>query len=518
MSRKKPTLYLTNGKKHRCTFCKCDLIKQEREFQMLQIKGQEPLTVKEYVLFCPSCKKHFITQSMSCQLLKRYPGYYVDASDYNLKPAKPKKNTIDTDGTPKSSAKQNGVDSLFNHTSPENISVNKHEQNSALVPVAGIDAEISLSKHCNLIGLHKDVYIIPFEFQYCPVCGNRLNTPYNYAVQFSEKECVRTVGCECRKCKAFFTKYESLFEWLENQRLDKSAYTLHKEFAHCDAWQTKLQYRKKESALLQVTVCSSKKNEIYTVVTDIKDIDMTNHVYSYKGSVGWQIIRAVMLHHTKVDINNTLYTIVSISFNETADERIVNEIDKCLREEQYEGVEVPSISDEHMIYIYKGKLNCHENHILKDVAVSLDVLGKPNARFYAQYCYDCQRFIMNYYDYKEVLKKYRVFPFPVQLYSMEFDDWNRAEKSPLRLMGYTVSAYVGYTDRQRQQILECIMKSGALDKRRILDYIEMFIREREYQPDMELAVFKWEKDKEFVLDYELDQCINYRVTKIVRWS
>lgn len=85
MAWKKTEIYLTNGKKHFCNLCKCDLILQEKEFEMIQVKKVCSIKVREKILFCTSCKHFFITQNMSRELISKYPGYYVDVSLYDLK-------------------------------------------------------------------------------------------------------------------------------------------------------------------------------------------------------------------------------------------------------------------------------------------------------------------------------------------------------------------------------------------------------------------------------------------------
>ena len=85
MARKTPSVYLTNGKKHYCSLCKCDLVSQKKEIILHSTKGTESISVKEQILFCPECRHYYITQEMSRQLVKRYPGYYLDMSTYNLK-------------------------------------------------------------------------------------------------------------------------------------------------------------------------------------------------------------------------------------------------------------------------------------------------------------------------------------------------------------------------------------------------------------------------------------------------
>lgn len=88
MAWKKPTIYIANGRRSICSLCKCDLVWQEKEFEMLQIKGANTKIVREEILYCPSCKRFLITQAMSRELVRKYPGYYIDTSEYNLKSSK----------------------------------------------------------------------------------------------------------------------------------------------------------------------------------------------------------------------------------------------------------------------------------------------------------------------------------------------------------------------------------------------------------------------------------------------
>ena len=92
MARKTPSINLLSGKKHICHFCKNNLIFKSKTFLMHQNKGNKTISVTEKILFCPKCNLYYISQAMSYEIVKKYPGYYIDLSTYKIK-HKSKSNT-----------------------------------------------------------------------------------------------------------------------------------------------------------------------------------------------------------------------------------------------------------------------------------------------------------------------------------------------------------------------------------------------------------------------------------------
>lgn len=81
---------------------------EEKQFEMKQVNGKKSIVVNETILCCPTCKRLYITQAMSRELVAKHPGYYVDASIYDLKSSKKAKQAKKTDASvPQPSAKQN---------------------------------------------------------------------------------------------------------------------------------------------------------------------------------------------------------------------------------------------------------------------------------------------------------------------------------------------------------------------------------------------------------------------------
>lgn len=123
---------------------------------------------------------------------------------------------------------------------------------------------------------------------------------------------------------------------------------------------------------------------------------------------------------------------------------------------------------------------------------------------------------MKYDDYEQYLKKYNFFPMKLSILNMNYDDYNRAEYSPLLLNGYTTNKDDNLSSQERQKILSGIIKSGILSKRKVLDYLEMFIHDSINNPKRQPSISKWEEDKEFVLNYSYDGVPKVYITKIER--
>ena len=149
MAWKKPAIYLTNGKKTFCGLCNCDMILVNKEFEMKQVGGNETISVSEEILFCPECKKFFITQEMSRALVRKHPGYYVDTSLYDLRPSKKekKKQTVQHGDAINAAANNKGHTQTANPNSNTfiNHAVQTRDNSDNNIRSIGLNAQIYLS-------------------------------------------------------------------------------------------------------------------------------------------------------------------------------------------------------------------------------------------------------------------------------------------------------------------------------------------------------------------------------------
>ena len=83
----------------------------------------------------------------------------------------------------------------------------------------------------------------------------------------------------------------------------------------------------------------------------------------------------------------------------------------------------------------------------------------------------------------------------------------------MREWGYTVSQARGYSDAQRQGILEDIIDYGIMTKDEVLSYLSFFMHLNHNGSDVALS--KWKADREYIADYKLGSSKRIRVEKII---
>ena len=82
-----------------------------------------------------------------------------------------------------------------------------------------------------------------------------------------------------------------------------------------------------------------------------------------------------------------------------------------------------------------------------------------------------------------------------------------AQESILMQFGYTVSQEEGLSASRRQKILAVMIDNKVLSKSEIISY---------YQSKFELALSKWEMDREFVRGYRAGEYTQFGVNAIYR--
>lgn len=91
-----------------------------------------------------------------------------------------------------------------------------------------------------------------------------------------------------------------------------------------------------------------------------------------------------------------------------------------------------------------------------------------------------------------------------------------SQESVLMQYGYSVSQQEGLTMARRQKILAVLLDNEILSKSEIISYLDFFITQRQYRHGFEIAISKWENDREFVADYKKDGYTRYGVKGIYR--
>ena len=164
---------------------------------------------------------------------------------------------------------------------------------------------------------------------------------------------------------------------------------------------------------------------------------------------------------------------------------------------------------------------CNHNHELKDLAAEIEILDMKGSIMShlvpIAYCKSCDVYYILEETYKELKKKGII-----RCEIMSFNEYKNGEKpepgtlnsvSPLRKWGYTVSQIVGYTEIQRQGILEDIVDYRRMTKDEVLSYLNFFMKLNHNGSDIALA--KWKEDRDYIANYRLGSSKKIKVNKLI---
>lgn len=356
---------------------------------------------------------------------------------------------------------------------------------------------------CNLAFQVKYVYLTPFKFHRCPICGSSLHLDRNYAIKVSKKECAKISGNWCEECSSLFCVDDFFVRHIHKIRLDVNTYILSEKFiSGFDFKKTSTDFRHIKTALSQYIVSDKNGLKAFTIVSDMEDVDPEHGIISYNNGVAKLLDRAEMLNTPIVDIQYKEYIILHIKHN-----NIKANIKDVVANNRSFVSSSPALCSDTTVYIYKGKIQCHFKHHVCEYCAEIPFLNAESSHFFVEYCYDCDKFLMKYDDYESYLKEYKFFPANLRYYdnNSEYHDFNRAEKSPLYLCGYNVNSKKSLFKFERQNILASLMDYNIMSRRTILDYLEMFVITNKNRENMLAAVGKWEEDRKYVLNYKLDE-------------
>lgn len=175
-------------------------------------------------------------------------------------------------------------------------------------------------------------------------------------------------------------------------------------------------------------------------------------------------------------------------------------------------------SKTHTLYIYKGIISCIRNkHHLAGVNALVPTACGLTVLLNATYCADCNRFYISYAEYSYYMEQYKSLLTKFVLNeSMQSNGafGSLADKSPLKLCGYSVSQEKGLSQEERENILYEMISSGIVSKPEAMQYIEWFIRFNGNREINQLARAKWESDLNYVRNLNLVNQPNQRIDRI----
>lgn len=177
-----------------------------------------------------------------------------------------------------------------------------------------------------------------------------------------------------------------------------------------------------------------------------------------------------------------------------------------------------------VLYIYqRGNIICKkQKHELVDVNCIIPSVD-GEIKINAQYCRDCDKFIISESSYRFYLNGFGFVPvrfryvdddgrFPQHLYKKE-----RSSFSPLSLAGYNVRANNGLSNEERHDLLAFLIDHGIMNKYEVIGYLEMFANTNGQKRGMEKAVAKWENDAKYVRQYNMERQDTYQIDRVERY-
>lgn len=175
--------------------------------------------------------------------------------------------------------------------------------------------------------------------------------------------------------------------------------------------------------------------------------------------------------------------------------------------------------------VRKSDFKCvHNEHAVEDVIAVAKVISpkgeKINMKVSAGHCKTCDvYYIMN--SYFDVLRRAgipicRVSDEKTYKKNLECGEMGLAAESKLMQYGYNVNKDEDLSDLTRQNILASLIDNKIMRRTEIISYLDFFIEQRKGRSHYEIAISKWEKDREFVTHYNQSQSQEVRIRRILK--
>lgn len=174
------------------------------------------------------------------------------------------------------------------------------------------------------------------------------------------------------------------------------------------------------------------------------------------------------------------------------------------------------------LIIRSNTLFCDKKHHLVDMAGEVEICDSLGVCFKCLfpivYCAECDMYFLLEGTYKKLREKgvllcqvmdYRTYK-RYGAYSPASAYWR--EESPLKILGYSVSNESGLSIKQRREILRGTIGKGVLSKQRVLEYLDFFMKLNHTHTE---AVERWQDDREYICNYEMEQCEKKKFGKMI---
>lgn len=169
-------------------------------------------------------------------------------------------------------------------------------------------------------------------------------------------------------------------------------------------------------------------------------------------------------------------------------------------------------------------LKCvHNEHDIEDIVAELGVIDKKceeqKIKVNAGYCKKCKIFFILESTYENIRNRgipmCRISDAKTYFKSATVNGMHLAQESILMQYGYNVNQQEGLTSSRRQKILAVLIDKNVMKKSEIISYLDFFISRRK-DSKFQIAVSKWEADREFVEEYKIGEYHRYGINAIYR--
>lgn len=166
----------------------------------------------------------------------------------------------------------------------------------------------------------------------------------------------------------------------------------------------------------------------------------------------------------------------------------------------------------------------HSAHKVVDLTAVVKVINHDGSeqlvKIAAGYCAECNVYFIMESTY-QMLKSMgvvlcRICDEKSYMKNIWVNGMQLAQESVLMQFGYTVSQEEGLYSHQRHRILAAMIDYKVLSKSEIISYLDFFISQRHGQRKYEMAISKWEMDRDFVRDYRSGEFAQIGVKTIHR--
>ena len=198
--------------------------------------------------------------------------------------------------------------------------------------------------------------------------------------------------------------------------------------------------------------------------------------------------------------------------------------EQLAKQEQESLEKLPQIGIKDFV-VRRAVFKCmHSKHEVVDLTAAIRVIGDDGkaklVKISAGYCKKCKVYFVMESTYEKIRNMgvvlCRICDEKSYMKNSFVNGMKLAQESILMQFGYNVSQTEGLSSTKRQKILAVIIDNHILSKSEIISYLDFFISQRQYQSKFELAVSKWEADREFVEEYRIGEYTQFGVNAIYR--